>query len=441
MKRQKRIALVACLLCGIASQADAQTNVRELSGQIGNPAVRGEGPPRIFGFAAVPSVITPGQSSTLGWAVSDQVTISIVPSVGAVDRGSITVSPAHTTKYTLFATNFHGTSTATATLTVTTDPASVPPVPPRVVPAVPTIPNPPRAPDQTSVSADDFHPAGYSLVFADEFEGSNLDRGKWCTRYTFGGGAGMQVPDSVCAGPTGQAGTLDFLNDEQQRYVDVNAGGEVMHRVGNGTLTLRATKTRADGYASYEAAMIRSKQEFRPDALTSFYLVTRVRLPNVRGTWPAFWLASGFGTNGRPEWPPEIDIFEGALNGVDDRANMLRMGAHTGARQTDSGKQEITFSDPRYELTWNNYRPETSLRDTWLVIGAEWTASSVCYYVDRVETMCENYRWVFDDGSMANGANVLLNLAIGGGWAGRYGIDDALFPTGFEIDYLRVYRN
>jgi beta-glucanase (GH16 family) len=324
---------------------------------------------------------------------------------------------------------------------VTPDPGAVPPTPPRVTPLPPTtVPIPPSAPDSTSVSADDFHPAGYALVFNDEFDGTSLDRGKWCTRYTFGGGPGLQMPDSTCAGPTGHAGTLDFLNDEQQRYADLNTQGEALHRVGNGTLTLRATKTRADGYAAYEAGMIRSKQEFRPDGATSLYLAARVRLPNVRGTWPAFWLAAGFGTNGQPSWPPEIDIFEGALNGVDDRANMLRMGAHTGSGQTASGKQEITFVDPRYELTWNNYRPEHSMRETWLVIAAEWTSGSVCYFVDRVKTMCENYRWVSDDGSAANAANVLLNLAIGGGWAGRYGVDDALFPTGLEIDYLRVYR-
>jgi beta-glucanase (GH16 family) len=250
----------------------------------------------------------------------------------------------------------------------------------------------------------------------------------------------MQIPDAACAGPTGRAGTLDYLNDEQQRYVDVNTQGEIMHRVANGTLTLRATKTRSDSYAAYEAAMLRTKQEFRPDSATSYYLLARVRLPNVKGSWPALWLASGFGGDGQPVWPPEIDIFEGALNGIDDRADMLRMGAHTGTRQTDSGEQEITYSDPSYERTWNNYSSPTSLRETWVVIGAEWTAASVCYFVDRVKTMCENYRWVGDDGTAANGANLLLNLAIGGGWAGRYGIDDALFPTGFEIDYVRVYR-
>jgi hypothetical protein len=35
---------------------------------------------------------------------------------------------------------------------------------------------------------------------------------------------------------------------------------------------------------------------------------------------------------------------------------------------------------------------------------------------------------------------VLVNLAIGGKWAGRNGVDDASFPAKFSIDYLRVYE-
>ena len=55
-------------------------------------------------------------------------------------------------------------------------------------------------------------------------------------------------------------------------------------------------------------------------------------------------------------------------------------------------------------------------------------------------TTTENYRWVYNGGEQAAPAHVLLNLAIGGGWAGRYGIADARFPTSFDIDWIRVYQ-
>jgi hypothetical protein len=39
-----------------------------------------------------------------------------------------------------------------------------------------------------------------------------------------------------------------------------------------------------------------------------------------------------------------------------------------------------------------------------------------------------------------SGWSGVLNLAIGGKWAGRYGIDDAAFPQEFLIDWVRVYQ-
>ena len=212
-----------------------------------------------------------------------------------------------------------------------------------------------------------------------------------------------------------------------------------MHVLGDGILKLRATKTRTDAWASYESAMLRSKVEFRPASGQSYYMAARVRLPNVIGTWPAMWLATGFGSNGQIQWPPEIDIFEGPLNGVEDTASMLHMGAQArGGKQTLSGAKEITFTQS-FEPVWGNYTAAQSIRDAWIEIGAQWTDSSVCYFVDGTKTMCENYRWTDDAGVVANPASLLLNLAIGGAWAGRYGVAGTVFPTQLEIDFVRVY--
>ncbi len=282
--------------------------------------------------------------------------------------------------------------------------------------------------------------SGYTLVFSDEFNGTALDRSKWCTRYVYGGGAPLQIPDTGCTGPDGFSGTLDFLNDEQQRYVDTNAKGETMHVESGGTLKLRATKTRTDAYASYESAMIRSKTQFKPSATTSYYIEARLRLPDVKGTWPSLWFSCGFGSTNQITWPPEVDIFEGALNTIEDTVNMIRMGSQVkGGMQTDTGAQQITYSSPTYDRTWDNYISANTLRAVWLNIGATWTADAVCYYVNGLKTMCENYRWTDDSGNPANTASLLLNLAIGGAWAGRHGIDDTGFPATFEADYIHVF--
>jgi len=36
---------------------------------------------------------------------------------------------------------------------------------------------------------------------------------------------------------------------------------------------------------------------------------------------------------------------------------------------------------------------------------------------------------------------IILNLAVGGFWGGKEGIDDTIFPQKYEIDYVRVYEN
>jgi len=287
-------------------------------------------------------------------------------------------------------------------------------------------------------SGNDHHPDGYTLAFHDEFDGDELDRDLWCTRYIYGGGPAPQLPDDECQ-YEGE-GTLDFLNDEQQRYVDINSTGQTMHELRAGVLTLWATETRDDDYAKYESAMLRSKKLFRPSSSTDYYLTARLKLPSVKGSWPAFWLNADRKADGSTTWPPEIDIIDAALNDTDDRAEMLHQAAIVRGKQTDSGESEYTFVAPEFDTQWSNYYAESSQRDKWIEVAIHWSESSVCYFVDGYNTMCESYRWVEDDGTLAPPAHVLLNLAIGGGWAGRYGVDATRFPVPLEVDYVRVYE-
>ena len=120
--------------------------------------------------------------------------------------------------------------------------------------------------------------------------------------------------------------------------------------------------------------------------------------------------------------------------------NTIRMGSQVHAAQTGSGSEEWTYLDSAFKKNSDNYTPSRALHGVWLAIGAEWTADAICYFADGVKTMCENYRWVDDQAAAANPAELLLNLAIGGDWAGAGGIEDALFPTEFDVDYVRVYR-
>ena len=35
----------------------------------------------------------------------------------------------------------------------------------------------------------------------------------------------------------------------------------------------------------------------------------------------------------------------------------------------------------------------------------------------------------------------IFNVAVGGNWGGKLGIDDAIFPQKMEVDYVRVYSS
>jgi len=88
--------------------------------------------PTIAQFAAEPTSIQRGQSSTLRWQVTGQTTnISINQGIGVVQAtGNSRVFPTNSTTYVLTATGPGGTRTANATVSVTAPPPPPPPPPP-----------------------------------------------------------------------------------------------------------------------------------------------------------------------------------------------------------------------------------------------------------------------------------------------------------------------
>jgi peptidoglycan-associated lipoprotein len=94
--------------------------------------------PVIASFTAEPTSIQPGQSSTLRWEVTGNVSsVSINTGIGAVQNsGNRRVSPDQSTTYTLTASGPGGNATASATVSVSAPPPPPPP-PPAATPKVP----------------------------------------------------------------------------------------------------------------------------------------------------------------------------------------------------------------------------------------------------------------------------------------------------------------
>jgi beta-glucanase (GH16 family) len=250
---------------------------------------------------------------------------------------------------------------------------------------------------------------GYDLAFSDEFNNqTELDRNKWATRYVY------------------SDGTLDQLNDEEQHYEDNDN-----HVVSAGALALKA---KALGNRVYSSGMIRSRQTFYYG-----YFETRVYLPNALGVWPAFWLNSDYDADGRLSWPPEIDGFEYVLNGTTEKADMIHSGVVVRGELARGGS--FLYRNPGFNQQWTFFKAAAALNTGWQVVGLLWKPDSVSMYLNGEKIYTRAYKWLDDRGGTAGPAHIILNLAIGGSWAGLNGVEDGKFPQSLKVDYVRACRD
>jgi beta-glucanase (GH16 family) len=242
------------------------------------------------------------------------------------------------------------------------------------------------------------------LVWSDEFDGSEIDRSRW------------QFDTS-----RNKAG---WYNGEQQYYAD---GRHENVRVEHGHLivearheTLPADRYPDWGGQAYTSAKLVTKG--RASWTYGFYEV-RAKLPCARGTWPAIWMLPDTGT-----WPAggEIDVLEQ----VGSEPNVAHATLHTELFTHSKGTQRgATTTVPtscaayhRYQLDW---RPDS------ITIGVDDKA----YMRVRNDQPGGRGAWPFD-----RPFHMILNLAIGGAWAGSKGTDDAAMPQRMEVDYVRVWQ-
>lgn len=248
-------------------------------------------------------------------------------------------------------------------------------------------------------------PAGAAMVWQDEFNGGALDRTKW--RYDT------------------SRNKEGWYNGERQYYaVDRPANLSV----GNGLLIITARHEKLDlrrfrdwGGQSYTSGKIVSVGK---GAWTYGFFEVRAKLPCARGTWPAIWMLPVE----LKEWPEdgEIDIMEQ----VGSEPNLLYATLHTGLfnhmRKTQRGAQKLLPSSctafHRYQLDW---------RSDMITIGVDGHA----YMRIRNDQPGGRGAWPFD-----KPFDFILNLAIGGNWAGAKGIDDRAMPQRMEVDYVRVWQ-
>jgi len=192
---------------------------------------------------------------------------------------------------------------------------------------------------------------------------------------------------------------------------------------------------------SISSGMLSTKRTFKYG-----YFETRVKMPPAvaKGAFPAFWMTVGKVVNGHTSWwPPETDFFEVANN--------------SGSATVDDGNGNPFFgmfggTQVLSKLTnqWNSYHTGVDLGTIYCTFGCEWVPDPrgdrwLRYIMmDGHAPVLVNdmiYPWVYSDGSQAAPGHVYLNLAYGGTWSGRNGIDPVALAAkpALEVDYLRIF--
>lgn len=243
----------------------------------------------------------------------------------------------------------------------------------------------------------------YKLVWSDEFTGNSLNLDNW--RYDIGG--------------------WGWGNNEAEYYTD----REENVKVSGGYLTITA---RADGYeyvdkeaggvtktTKYTSGRINTsgKQSFKYGKIEA-----KIRIPDSRGMWPAFWM---LGQNEPKGWPycGEIDILE-TWN-----ENQFAQGA-------------VHWEDELNKPNKDTYRAgkTTNIEDKtqWHIYGVNWTPEKIqwtlndqVYYQQDITSSAET--------ELHKEFYILLNCAIGGNLAHFLPNDDFISDE-MIVDYVRVYQ-
>ena len=270
----------------------------------------------------------------------------------------------------------------------------------------------------SSLTASDFllahSTSGMTLTFDDEFNSLSLyngatGAGTWKTSFGFGTQTGSGSWTSRTLAPNG----------EQEIYVDptyagtgsgTTALGLNPFSISNGVLTITAAQTPTADLSSlngykYTSGLLTTQNSF---AQTYGYFEMKAELPTGQGVWPAFWLVpeNSTGTTN------ELDVMENI--GGSTVYTTAHYDTLAGAAQTQ----------------WANV--VSGLSTGFHTYGLLWTAQDLVWYIDG-KAVAE----MATPSGMNQPMYMLVNLAIGGTWAGSA---PANFTSAqLEIDYIRAY--
>ncbi len=244
------------------------------------------------------------------------------------------------------------------------------------------------------------------LVWADEFDQDGLPNlNNWS--YDIG---------TACNQPAG----CGWGNNELQYYTQNRPENA---KVRDGKLIITAIKESYKEDRSYTSARLVSKNK---GDWKYGKIEIRAKLPAGKGTWPAIWMLSTDWSYGG--WPEsgEIDIMEHVGYEPDSIYGTIHTKAYNHLNGTQKGGVLYT---PKSEQQFQTYILD------WKEDQMDWYIDGEKYFTFKNDNT-DSKAWPFDQKF-----HMILNLAVGGNWGGRHGIDESIWPQQMEVDYVRIYQD
>ena len=278
-----------------------------------------------------------------------------------------------------------------------------------------------------AVSAYSLPPAaaGYGLAWSDEFDGSSLDTvNNW------------------------SYDTIPMYSGEQMRYI------RSCITVENGNLVIWSKyDPNAVGYFRYTSGRIDSHDK---KIFTYGYFEARIKAPlgqvSGPGLWSAVWLLGNSIHHG-VAWPTcgEMELYDQRpSNAVVQPPLPQPVPAVIGDDEFLASCHYGVSGSPSYHQLQHNY--PTALSDRFHTYGILWDSLHVEYYFDDTLFWGVNFPTINDTNfgvpSITLPENFTtfhspfywtINVAIGGAFQGQ-NINNAIFPTKMDLDYVRVFQ-
>jgi beta-glucanase (GH16 family) len=295
-----------------------------------------------------------------------------------------------------------GTSSPTEAVPEPTDTSITPAVPGATNPTATPMPTQTPSPNpQALPDANGNHGSNWTMVFGDDFNNGHIDTNKWVPCYWWD-----------------NHGCTNAGNSELEWYQPDN----ILFDQQSILLTAKPQRVNAtDGNTyDYSSAMITSGRDSNnPNVPVKFsfqfgYAEIHAKVPSGKGLWPAFWMLPA-----NNDALPEIDVMEI----IGDDPKTVNMTVHYSRTKGSVVKDGFAWTGT------------ADLSKDWHTYGVDWEPDFIAWYVDGVE------RWRYTNKTHipAEPMYLLVNLAVGGDWPGSPD-QSTVFPSVFQIDYLRVWQ-